>query len=141
MLRRRLSLVSLTAAAALAALVAVEAVPARSEAGSTKVRVVLKEWKLLTSARTVRAGKVTFEVVNDGTMKHELVVLRTDSHHHAVPVRGGVAIERGLRGEVRPFAPGVTRTMTVRLKRGKYVLLCNLLGHYMAGQYAALRVR
>jgi uncharacterized cupredoxin-like copper-binding protein len=134
-------LVALTAAAGLAALVAVEAVAARSEAGSTKVRVVLKEWKLLTTARTVRAGKVTFEVVNDGTMKHELVVLRTDTHHHAIPMRGGVAVERGLRGEVKPFPQGTKRTLSVRLKRGKYVLLCNLLGHYMAGQYAALRVR
>jgi uncharacterized cupredoxin-like copper-binding protein len=141
MLRRRLGFVALTAAAGLAALVAAGGVLARPDAGSTKVNVVLKEWKLIASARTVRAGRVTFQVANTGTLKHELVVLRSDAHHHTLPVRGGVAVERGLRGEVKPLAPGAKRTLTVRLRTGKYVLLCNLLGHYMAGQYAALRVR
>lgn len=111
------------------------------DAGSAKVNVVLKEWKLVASTRTVRAGRVSFQVANMGTLKHELVVLRSDAHHHALPVRGGVAVELGRRGETRPLAPGASRTLTVTLRPGRYVLLCNLLGHYKAGQFAALRAR
>ena len=112
----------------------------RAQARSS-VGVVLKEWKLIPSAATVRAGKVTFRVANRGTMEHEFVVLRTDRHHHVLPVKAAVAAETGRQGEISSIAPGKVRSLTLTLKPGKYVLICNLLGHYKAGQYAALRVR
>ena len=115
------------------------AAPAASQAPSN-VSVVLTEWKLTPSAAVIKSGKVTFVVKNDGTLDHEFVVLRTDAHHHAIAVKKGQAVETGLAGETKTVAPGQARTITLSLKRGKYVLLCNLLGHYKAGQYAALRV-
>jgi len=115
------------------------ATPGRSQAPS-KVGVVLSEWKLVPSATTLRAGKVTFRVKNDGAIEHEFVVLRTDSHHHALPVKKAVAVETGRQGEIPKIVPGQERSLTLSLKPGKYVLICNLLGHYKAGQYAALRV-
>ncbi len=116
------------------------AAPARSQAPSS-VGVVLTEWKLVPSATSVRAGKVTFRVRNDGAIEHELVVLRTDLHHHVLPVKRAVAVETGKLGRTAKIAAGQERVLTLSLKPGKYVLLCNLLGHYKAGQYAALRVR
>jgi len=115
------------------------ATPGRSQAPS-KVAVVLSEWKLVPSATTLRAGKVTFRVRNDGAIEHELVVLRTDSHHHALKVKKAVAVETGKLGEIPKIVPGQELSLTLSLKPGKYVLLCNLLGHYRAGQFAALRV-
>lgn len=106
-----------------------------------KVSVVLKEWKLTPSSASIRAGKVTFLVKNVGALAHEFVVLRTDAHHHALAVKGGEAVETGLKGEIAKIVPGQKRSLTLSLKPGKYVLLCNLLGHYKAGQFAALRVR
>ena len=111
----------------------------RSQAPS-KVAVVLSEWKLVPSATALRAGKVTFRVRNDGAIEHELVVLRTDSHHHALKVKKAVAVETGKLGEIPKIVPGQELSLTLSLKPGKYVLLCNLLGHYRAGQFAALRV-
>ena len=111
----------------------------RSQARS--VGVVLSEWKLVPSASSVPAGKVTFRVVNRGTIAHELVVLRTDRRPGALPVKGGKAVETGFKGELSNVGPGKVRSLTLSLKPGKYVLICNLLGHYKAGQYAALRVR
>ena len=115
------------------------ATPGRSQAPS-KVAVVLSEWKLVPSATTLRAGKVTFRVKNDGAIEHEFVVLRTDSHHHALKVKKAVAVETGKLGKIPKIVPGQERSLTLSLKPGKYVLICNLLGHYKAGQYAALRV-
>ena len=115
------------------------ATPGRSQAPS-KVGVVLSEWKLVPSATTLRAGKVTFRVKNDGAIEHEFVVLRTDSHHHALKVKKAVAVETGKLGKIPKIVPGQERSLTLSLKPGKYVLICNLLGHYKAGQYAALRV-
>ncbi len=115
------------------------AAPARVQAPSN-VSVVLKEWKLIPSSASVKAGTVTFLVKNDGTLDHEFVVLRSDRRPSALPVKGGQAVETGLRGEIPKVVPGQVRSLTLSLKPGKYVLLCNLLGHYKAGQYAALRV-
>lgn len=106
----------------------------------TKVSVVLKEWKLIPSSTKVAAGKVTFQVKNDGAIEHEFVVLRTDLHHHLLKVKGGEAVKTGLKGEIPKVVPGQVRSLTLSLKPGKYVLICNLLGHYKAGQFAALRV-
>lgn len=121
-------------------------VPGGSAAGtsagssSATVRVVLKEWKLTTSAGKVAPGRVTFVVRNAGKMQHELVVLRTSRHHHSLKMRGSVADEKGSEGEIARIGPGKTRRLTVTLRRGSRVLLCNLPGHYRAGQYSALRV-
>ncbi len=114
--------------------------PARSQAAST-ISVVLSEWKVVPSLTSVRAGKVTFRVRNNGAIEHEFVVLRTEARHHALPVKGGTAVEKGLKGELTTISPGQERRLTLNLKPGKYVLICNLLGHYKAGQHAALRVR
>jgi len=137
---------NLIGAAALALLAALTvslgtagATPTRLQAPS-KVSVVLKEWKLIPSSARIKAGKVTFLVKNDGALAHEFVVLRTDAHHHALAVKGGEAVETGLKGEIVKIVPGQKRSLTLSLKPGKYVLLCNLLGHYRAGQFAALRV-
>ena len=43
-------------------------------------------------------------------------------------------------GEVEDIEPGKTKRFSVNLKRGSYVLLCNVAGHYKLGQYSAFRV-
>ena len=71
-------------AVAATALVAAGAVAAGPGAGTTKVKVVLKEWKLVPSKTVVPAGRVTFQVQNMGQLPHEMVVLRSEAHHHAL---------------------------------------------------------
>jgi uncharacterized cupredoxin-like copper-binding protein len=118
-------------------------IAANAPAGSTApraVKVVLKEWTLKPSAATVPAGPVIFVVHNTGGIPHEFVVVRTNRHHHALAMHGGQAVEAGQLGEIGELKPGQAKRLTVRLRPGKYVLLCNLPGHYKAGQYAALRV-
>jgi len=141
---RRVTAGALAAAAALGVLAATGGAgvaPARdTTAAATKVKVALSEWKLVPSVVRISPGRITFVVRNMGKIPHELVIVRTGRHHHALPMSGSQASEAGLMGEIEEFLPGQTRHLVVKLAPGRYVLLCNLPGHYMAGQYAALRV-
>jgi len=110
-----------------------------SPAAST-VNVVMKDRSFQSSTRTVPAGKVTFVVRNVGTMEHEFVVLRTDRHHHLLSMKSQQASEVGAKGEIEEFAAGRTKRLTLTLAPGKYVLLCNLRGHYKRGQFIGLVV-
>jgi len=51
--------------------------PADTATSGSVVSVALAEWKLVPSQATVRPGRVTFVVRNDGSIVHELVVLRS----------------------------------------------------------------
>jgi len=124
-----------------AGLVVITAPPADTAPSRAVVSVALDEWKLVPSQANARAGRVTFVVRNDGSIAHEFVVLRSDRRPAALPVKGGKAVETGRRGEIPQVASGTSRQLALRLLPGRYVLLCNLLGHYQAGQFAALRVR
>ena len=132
---------ALAAAVSSAGLLAVTALPADTATSGNVVAVTLIEWKLVPGQITVRPGRVSFIVRNAGTMDHEFVVLRSDRHHHGLRVTGGKAVETGRLGEIPLIPSGASKRITLRVPAGKYVLLCNMLGHYQAGQYAALRVR
>jgi len=124
-----------------AGVVVIAAPPADTATGGTTVSVVLDEWKLVPARTAVRAGRITFAVRNEGSIAHELVVLRSDRRAGKLPVKGGKALEAGRRGRISQIASGASKRLVLRLQPGRYVLLCNLLGHYQAGQFAALRVR
>ncbi len=110
-----------------------------SSAAST-VNIVMKDRSFQSPTRTVPAGKVTFVVRNAGTMEHEFVVIRTNRAPGALPMNGRQASEAGARGEIEEFASGLTKRVTLTLAPGKYVLICNLPGHYKKGQAIGLVV-
>ena len=131
-------IVALAAVAAAAG--AVEAWAVGSNKSDTTVKATMVEWKMTLSTKQVPAGKVTFVVRNAGFKKHEFVVIRTNRAPNALPVTDGKASEAGSQGEIEEFGPG-TKKLTLSLKPGKYVLICNLLRHYKRGQFAGLSVR
>ena len=57
------------------------------------------------------------------------------------PAQGQGGDESGDVGEIGPVPAGQARTLTLTLKRGHYSLICNLPGHYVAGQFADFYVR
>ncbi len=120
-------------ASALAAQVAVAATPT--------VKVDLKEFKVLPSAKTAKAGKLTFAVKNIGKVDHELLVIKTNVAPGKLPVKNAQASVKGKVGEVKALKPGKSGKVTLTLAKGKYVLLCNLPGHYPAGQYTGFTVK
>jgi uncharacterized cupredoxin-like copper-binding protein len=105
------------------------------------VGVSLREFKLDPSTNTAASGKVTFNVANVGKVTHEFVVVRTGSPAGALPLKAGRADEAGNVGETGDLSPGRTKRVTLKLAPGHYALICNLPGHYVAGQHADLTVR
>ena len=132
---------ALAAAVVSAGLVLTAAPPADPATSGTAVNVALDEWNLVPAQASVRPGRISFIVRNDGTLAHEFVVLRSDRHHHSLKTTAGRALETGRLGEIPTIPSGTSKRLTLTMPPGKYILLCNLLGHYQAGQYAALRVR
>ena len=44
------------------------------------------------------------------------------------------------RGEVSELDPGQSGSLSLNLKSGTYMLLCNVAGHYKAGMYTLIHV-
>lgn len=127
--------VTLATLGALASIGGAGAAPTASQAKI--VTVTLSEWKLVPSLKRVPAGKVTFVIRNKGKLVHEAVLTRTNVAPGKLPTSNGIAKVKALAA-VRNVAPGQTKRVTVTLKAGKHVLLCNLPAHYQSGQYAGL---
>ena len=92
----------------------------------------------------VKPGVVLFKVKNISTDEdHELLLVKADSLD-ALPVEadGARVDEDRLKGlkELGDVHPGKTRSTTVPLKAGKYMLFCNEAGHFKAGMFATFTV-
>ena len=92
----------------------------------------------------VPAGDVVLYVTNRGPEAHELIVVRTmDSQ---LPLRAdGVTVDEDAlaaakAGSLEPGQAGSVRTLRVHLAPGRYVLFCNMAGHYMGGMNAIVIV-
>jgi uncharacterized cupredoxin-like copper-binding protein len=101
---------------------------------------------------TVPAGKVKFVVTNNGTVIHEMIVLKTKLPFDKLPVAdagdpphrvttGAVKVDESKSvGETGDIAKGKTKSVTLKLKKGPYVLVCNVAKHYGLGMRAAFTV-
>jgi uncharacterized cupredoxin-like copper-binding protein len=108
--------------------------PVTKPAAAGPVTVRLTDFKISPSASTVSAGKVTFAATNTGKVEHEMVVVRTDQHPSQL-LHGARASEAGSVGEISETKPGAAKRVTLNLKPGHYLLLCNVPGHFKAGMF------
>jgi hypothetical protein len=109
---------------ALAAVVAVAVLGA----GSTPARlgVSAKEYRLVLSRATVKAGRVVIQLQNDGEDPHDLRLRRIGgSHTFRFPLT----------------QPGRRAELDVHLRPGRYRLWCSVADHAQLGMRAVLRVR
>ena len=109
-------------------------------AGTSSVGITLKEYKVLPTATSVKAGKVTFKVKNIGVLDHTFLVVKTNVAAGKIPVKKNRAVVSAL-GKLGPFKKGKGGSLTLALTPGKYVLLCNVASHYQIGQYVAFTVK
>jgi uncharacterized cupredoxin-like copper-binding protein len=98
-----------------------------------------------TNVDKIKAGKVTFDVVNDSEgMEHEFLVARMNGALKNVPFDKSKDIvkEADLKDvtELGDLKPGKSGHITLDLKPGKYLLFCNMPGHYEAGMRRVLTV-
>jgi uncharacterized cupredoxin-like copper-binding protein len=125
------------AAASLFALAACGGSPTAAGASGGTVNATLADTMKITLDRTsVPAGVVTFNVKNAGATAHEIVVLKTDTAADKIepdPDEAGKVSEEDSKGESGDLEAGTNKTFTLTLEPGKYVLICNEVGHYAAG--------
>jgi len=119
---------------------AVTAVAPPTAAPAHASAVTLSEFDVAPKPSQVASGRVTFNVSNAGRVEHEFVVLKTSKPASDL-LKNGRADETGNVGEIGSVKPGQTKTLALDLAAGHYALICNLPGHYAAGQYADLTVK
>lgn len=112
-----------------------------SDAASKSTTVTLSEFKVSPSPKSVTHGKVTFTAKNTGTMEHYLIVIKTSTAASKLKVSDNRASEKGRVGKVDDIAAGTSKKLTLDLKKGHYVLICNIPGHYKAGMHADFTVK
>jgi uncharacterized cupredoxin-like copper-binding protein len=98
-----------------------------------------------TSPKTIQAGHVTFEVINNSKDTiHEMVVSPLKSDKEILPyIKNEERIDEekaGHLGEVSELDPGQGGELGIDLKPGKYILYCNIPGHFAAGMWTVLKV-
>jgi len=121
---------------------------AGSAGGGQSLEIKMGDYFFSPSAATAKAGKTTIEAPNEGTVEHELVVFKTNIDPAKLPTEsnGGVDEEKldeiaEEQGEVADVAGGETKSGNFELTPGKYVIFCNLPGHYAQGMYGTLTVK
>lgn len=127
-------------------------------AAGTTVNVTLGEWVVEPDPSSAPAGEITFVASNEGTIEHELVIIKTDLAPDALPTNDDGTVNEDAPGlevidEIEEFAAGGTESLTADLEPGKYVLICNIGpstaeeagnmehdAHYAEGMHAAFTV-
>jgi uncharacterized cupredoxin-like copper-binding protein len=132
--------------------------------GGTTVNVTVGDTKglggkmtMIVAPASAPAGKVTFTVKNNGTIDHEVVVLKlaTGQAYNTLPVTYGgdppapvttgadkvsEATNVGETGDPN-LKPGQTRSFTIdNMTAGPYALVCNIAKHYGLGMRAPFAV-
>ena len=115
----------------------------QASAAPGTVIVVGVEWAFGTGVDSMPAGTVTFEMLNEGAVVHDLWVVRTDLAYDALPVEGGLAVTGGANeviDKVLETDAGSTVSLTVDLAAGNYALICNIPAHYQLGMRAPFTI-
>ena len=126
----------------LAVTVAACASASESIPADVDVAVHMQDYKVLLSAATVKAGTVRFGIKNEGGMEHSFELIKTDVASDQLPTTADAkAKEDGLVKQVKSLPVGKVSVVTADLAAGKYVIICNIAGHYQLGMRAALTVQ
>jgi uncharacterized cupredoxin-like copper-binding protein len=102
--------------------------PGAATAGAD-VNVTFGDMWIKASAPSIKAGKVTFGIKNEGATVHGLAVVPAPAK-----VQGGMVDPSTYLATGGELAAGASGTLSVNLKPGKYELICHMAGHYAAGQ-------
>ena len=105
----------------------------------------IKSMMIKTDQQSVKAGPVTFMVSNDSkNLVHEMLVVSVADPKTPLPYdrKDDRVIESKIKdlGEASDLPPGRKKTLTLTLKPGDYILMCNQPAHYEAGMTANLTV-
>jgi uncharacterized cupredoxin-like copper-binding protein len=115
--------------------------------GGAGESATVREYRVTVDPAEASAGKVNFNVHNEGKITHEFVIFKTDLAPDELPLnKDGDAVDEEGAGvthvdEIEDIETGTTRKLSVELGAGKYVLICNLPTHYKLGMHTAFEVK
>ncbi len=98
------------------------------------------------SADTVKAGEITFEVLNSSKDTiHEMIITRLRDLSRLFPYNNSESrVDEDkmpdILGEVSELDPGKTAALRFGLVPGKYLLFCNIPGHFTSGMWTIFTV-
>ena len=106
------------------------------------VIVDLKDYAITLSVASVKAGVVKFGIRNNGAMVHDFDLFKTDLPLDKLPVDAGSAKVKmdGLVKQMINIAANRSTTLSADLTPGRYVIICNVAGHYQLQMRAELKV-
>jgi uncharacterized cupredoxin-like copper-binding protein len=95
--------------------------------------------------RQLKSGDTHFVVSNRGPDTHELLVVRTNGSRLPLRADGLTVDEDAVKSATVATldgrAAGTAERLRVHLAPGRYVLFCNMAGHYLGGMHVELVVR
>ena len=113
-------------------------------AGEQALLVKVKDFAIK-APKQLQAGNIVLHVRNAGPDTHELLLVRADGH--TLPLRPDNltvdedALKPRTVGTLEDAHPDTLRTWKLHLAPGRYVLFCNMSGHYLGGMHTLLVVR
>lgn len=97
---------------------------------------------------TAKAGSVTISAKNVGKLPHELVLAQTNAAPGKLPTLPDGSVDEAkleaqgkAPGEIPETLAGKSKKGTLDLPAGRYVMYCNIPGHYAAGMYGTLTTK
>ncbi|HET8569296.1 MAG TPA: plastocyanin/azurin family copper-binding protein [Candidatus Limnocylindria bacterium] len=105
--------------------------------------VELTDHKILPSAPSVETGTMRVGIRNRGGQPHDVIFIRTELAPDRLPYDASraQAREEGVVARTDVIPPGGTRRLDVALPPGRYVLICNVPGHYALGMRTVFEVK
>ncbi len=90
------------------------------------------------SPATAPAGLIEFVVSNQGQLPHEMEIIKTDLQLDKLPLKGNRLDSKKAGKEIAEIeetelTSGAIKSLRINLTSGKYLIECNLPGHFQAG--------
>jgi uncharacterized cupredoxin-like copper-binding protein len=146
------------ACAAAATVVIESSSAAQASPSGTLIGVTERDFGITLTTAHVTAGDAVLRIHNTGPDQHELIVAPV--HRGYLPRElydrtygfGGLplrsdgltvdeeTIQSSEPGSIEPQQPGGTEDLKLHLNTGRYVLFCNMEGHFMSGMHTILVV-
>jgi uncharacterized cupredoxin-like copper-binding protein len=116
-------------------------------AGGAALEIKMDDYFFAPKDGQAKVGKTVITAPNVGAVEHEMVLFRTNMNPAKLPTEADGSVDEEKLdevaeegGEIADVEAGDTKSETFDLKPGKYVMFCNLPGHYALGMYGTLTV-
>jgi uncharacterized cupredoxin-like copper-binding protein len=119
-----------------------------SASGGKAVQITMSDDFFTPKDASAKAGSVTISTPNTGQLVHEMVLAKTEADPSKLPTTPDGSVDEAKlesagqdAGEIADVAPGGTKKGTFKLAPGRYVMFCNVPGHYAAGMYGTITAK